>query len=578
LRLLFSSEGGGDIPSPDVSQALTTRLFAGLAILVALVVLYLGFQAWRRWRAATEQLKQVARVLETTHGTRGHRVLYQSFDALMLALEQAGKSYHQFQWIFKELHPALLQFHRRAIAGAGAAWEEIRNAFLERARHPIRLTRAAAGWVVLLGLAGTVLGFLEVIPALREVLTAPAQGISAPTDQTAAKVNASDANADGASMAGRKLRRVLGSLQGLFWATFFGVFSATLLSMFNLALFEPAFDRFASEIDIFGGRWFVPLIQAPDTLVDDALRGELRSYFDQIGKQLELSLAPLISQLRNSLDTMLGLSNDFSGNIRMGVNTLETFHEAVGRLGSSAQGAVDQLVQIVKTSSDFVREVETLQQKGMEQLSVVLSGPAERLAGAATSMEDRVQDLNDYILDISRSTIENQKSQQTFAQEVSRFNEALEEQGRSFSRLEGDLDSLGLTVGDGIRKSLTPLIQSLHEGMLEFQRHAAAENRAAMEQIASGLIALREILATRVSAPQIDSRFVRESEFVSPASNKAVMDQIRLLGDIRSVLNQLLAESREARRSWAGRTYERLRNGTEDRVGRLWDWLREIWS
>jgi hypothetical protein len=550
---------------------------------VAVVVLYLGFRAWRRWRAATEQLKQVARALETSHGTRGHRVLYQSFDAVMLALEQAGKSYSQFQWVFKELHPAVLQFHHRAVAGAGAAWEEIRDAFLERTRHPIRLTRAAAGWVVLLGLAGTVLGFLEVIPALRDVLTeeetaAPAQAQPAPTVQAAPKDNASGADAEGAVVAGRKLRRVLGSLQGVFWATLCGVLAATVLSIFNLALFEPAFDRFASEVDIFGGRWFVPLIQAPDTLVDDALRGELRSYFDQIGKQLELSLAPLISQLRTSLETMLGLSNDFSGNIRMGVNTLETFHEAVGRLGGSAQGAVDQLVQIVKTSGDFVREVEALQQKGMEQLSSALSGPAERLAGAAAAMEGKVGEFSGQTQAIARTVSENQRSQQSLAEEITRINDILEAQSRAFDRLEGDFDSLGLTVGDGIGKSLRTLFESLPEGLLEFQRRAAAENRAALEQIATGIAALKDSLAARGSVPATSYRPVRENEIASPATNRAVVDQVRLLGDIRGVLTQLLNESREARRSWAGKTYERVRNGTEDWFGRMRDWLREIRS
>jgi hypothetical protein len=559
-----------------------------LAGVVAAIVLYWGFRARRRWAAATQQLAEVAVAFETSHGARTHRVLYRSFDELMLALAQAAQSYPEFGWVFEELRPAMLQFHRRAMAGAGAAWGEIRDAFLERARHPVRLTRGAAGWVVLIGLAGTVLGFLDVIPALREVVTeeeivAPTGPQGAPVVQADPTSNASkpDSGAEGAVAAGRKLRKVLGSLQGVFLATLFGVSAAIVLSVFNLVGLEPAFDRFASQVDIFGARWVVPLVQAPDTLIDDALRGELRSYFEEVSRNLDLALAPLVGQLRKSLEQMSGLATDFSSNIRMGVSTLESFHEAVGKLGSSAQGAVDQLVKIVETSSDFVHEVETLQQKGMEQLSSVLSGPAERLAGAAAALEGRVGALEENIGSLGRSSSaiaqvlgQSQRDQQVLRQEIAHLNETLEGQSRAFSRLEGDFDSIGGTVGDGIHGALIPLFEALPRELLEAQRQAASENRDALQQIASTISAIQETRSTRTQALEPSPRPMRETHDVP--TNRTATDQVRLLGEIRGLLNQCLLESRDARQSWAGKTYERIRTSSEDWSERLRNWVGNL--
>jgi len=568
---------------------ITTRLFAGLAGAVAVIVLYWGFRARSRWAAATHQLAQVAVALEASHGARTHRVLYRSFEELMLALVQAAQPYPEFGWVFEELRPAVLQFHRRAMAGAGAAWDEIRDAFLERARHPVRLTRGAAGWVVLIGLAGTVLGFLDVIPALREVVTeeetvAPATGTQAPPMAQAAPMNNApkpESGAEGAVAAGRKLRKVLGSLQGVFLATFFGVSAAIVLSVFNLVGLEPAFDRFASQVDLFGARWFVPLVQAPDTLIDDALRGELRSYFEEVSRHLDLALAPLVSQLQKSLEQMSGLATDFSSNIRMGVSTLEHFHEAVGKLGSSAQGAVDQLVKIVTTSGDFVHEVETLQQKGMEQLSDVLSGPAERLAVAAAALEGKVGGLEKNVGDLGASSSaiaevlgQNQHDQQGLWQEIAHLNKTLEGQSRAFSRLEGDFESIGGTVGDGIHRALIPLFESLPRELLEVQRQAASENRDALERIASAVAAIQENRLTRVQAPESIPRPMRESR--DAPTNRTATDQARILEDIRGLLNQLLLESRDARQSWMGKTYERIRISSEDWSERLRNWVGNL--
>lgn len=497
------------------NQLIWPHIFAASAVLLTVLVILYGFRQRLRWGRAMVELREVSHGLETPYGLHSHRELHHSFDGILKALLELSKHRPAAQWVLDELRPVVAQYHRRYVVGSIGAWDEIRNAFLDRKRYPVRLTRAAAGWVVLLGLAGTVLGFMEALPALREVLAPQADQVSTaspPTGETSIEGDGpgqperSDVG-EQAALAGQKLNRVLDSLRGVFLATFGGVISAFLLSACNLLLFEPAFDRFADNVDVLGARWFEPLIQPPDTLIDDALRGELRSYFNKIGEQLETALKPLIRELSSSLQEMSGLSSDFSGNIRMGVGTLQTFHGAVEKLGGSAQGAVDQLVQIVRTSGDFVREVESLQQKGLDKLAQSLSGPTEALANSAAAMDERVRSLAGQVssLDDSSKAIAaalgaHSEGEAALRGEISSNITALRQQMKEMSQLRSSVDS----TAKSLRTELTPLFSTLSRELSEAQALSTKESRSTIEQVAGGVESIRGMLVSlqTLSSPE----------------------------------------------------------------------------
>lgn len=574
-------------------QLISPILFATLAGILAVLVIVYGLWKRHRWSRADAELRDVSRILETTHGSHGHRDLYRSFEHIINALIEFSKRRPAARWVLDDLRPVVAQYHRRAIVASAGSWDEIRNGFLERARHPVRVARAAAGWVVLIGLAGTVLGFMEALPSLQEVLVSQndqAEVASPPTGQPRTEA------AERAALTGQKLHRVLESLQGVFLATFTGVICAFLLSLCNLLLLEPAFDRFANAVDALGARWFEPLIQAPDTLVDDALRGELRSYFDEIGKRLETVLNPLISQLRLSLEQMSGLASDFSSNIRMGVGTLVTFHSAVEKLGGSAQGAVEQLVQIVRTSGDFVREVESLQQKGLEHLAAALSGPTQDLVNSAAAMSSCVQTLSGQISALGEAsqaiaTAIGQHSQGEIAlrQDFAATVDILRDQSQSISKLRTNVDA----AAKNLRDELTPLFAALSQALVKVQTESAQENRSAGERMADGIESIRGMLTslrTLTSPIQDERRAIDELRKVieslgrqlgqQPASRPKQPPQMETEQQIRG----LEAEVRSLRRQVQGGAEGRVPLSTpasipiqvrrEPRgIGRLLRWL-----
>jgi hypothetical protein len=516
------------------TQLIWPHIFAaGAATLAALVILY-GLWQRSRWGRAIAQLRDVSQGLEATYGLRSHREIHHSFDDIVRALSELSKRRPAARWVLDELRPVVAQYHRRSVVGSAGAWDEIRSSFLERKRHPVRLTRAAAGWVVLLGLAGTVLGFMEALPALREVLASQADQVATASPPTVDAPQGATGNgvtepersdvAGQAALTGQKLNRVLDSLRGVFLATFWGVISAFFLSACNLLLLEPAFDRFADNVDVLGARWFEPLIHPPDTLIDDALRGELRSYFDEIGKRLETVLNPLISQLRLSLEQMSGLASDFSGNIRMGVDTIENFHRAVEKLGGSAQGAVDQLVQIVRTSGDFVKEVESLQQKGLDKLAGALAGPAQVLASSAGALSGQVSTLSDSSKAIAEALGAHSHGEAALREDIASNVEILRTQLKAISHLGASIDS----TAESLRVELTPLFSKLSKDLIEAQTRSAHESRATAEKVAAGVDSIRGMLVSLQALASPER--IREEKRAIEELRKAVENLSRQAG------------------------------------------------
>ncbi len=391
-----------------------------------------------------------------------HRQLFHSSEGLLSALLELAETGSQAQAILDELIPIIREYHSRAMTDGSGAWEEIRDSFLEQERHPIRVVKGAAGWVVLLGLAGTVLGFGTAMPSLRNVLTTQSTASSTP-----APAGPSESASDRAVLAGQRLSKVLNSLEGVFSATFAGVFSALLLSILGLVSLEPAFNRYSREVDLLGARWFVPLIHAPDTLVDDALRSELKVYFERVSERLESVLHPLVRSLSVSLEQMSGLATSFSGNIRMGVSTLETFHDAVARLGGSAEGAVEQLVKIVDLSVNFVRELETLQEKGAKTLAI----PAERLASSAAAIDRRMETLDGRLASLG---------------------DASRDIAKIVAASQAGIASLPVSLQHGLR----PLFEMQVSALLEGQSQSTKTNREALSELTTSTQLLRNLVSS----------------------------------------------------------------------------------
>jgi hypothetical protein len=433
-----------------------------LALLLLLGGFAYGIKARLRWTRAQEELRSVRKSLSQLFGDQSHRQLFHSSEGLLSALLEVAETGPQAQAVLDELIPIVREYHGRAMANGSEAWEEVRDSFLEQERHPIRVVKGAAGWVVLLGLAGTVLGFGTAMPALRNVLTAPNT-----VPSTAASSGPSESVPDRAVLAGQRLSKVLNSLEGVFSATFAGVFSALLLSILGLVSLEPAFNRYSREVDLLGARWFVPLIHAPDTLVDDALRSELKVYFERVSERLEAVLHPLIRSLSVGLEQMSGLATDFSGNIRMGVSTLETFRDAVARLGGSAEGAVEQLVKIVDLSVNFVRELETLQEKGAKTLAV----PAERLAGSAAAIDGRIEALDGRLASLG---------------------DASRDIAKIVAASQAGIASLPVSLQHGLK----PLFEMQANVLLEGQGQSAKTNREALSELTVSTQLLRNLVAS----------------------------------------------------------------------------------
>lgn len=467
-------------------------IFAAVVMVVVIWVAVSGFRQRNLWNGAVTELRDVSQDLEALFGALGHRELYRSYALVREALVAASQRHLKVRWVLEVLLPALDPYHHRAIAGAGSAWNEIRNSFFEKTRHIVRLTRAAAGWVVLIGLAGTVFGFMEAMPALREVLApSGAQATTSQPQQTEQATGPSKPErSEAATVAGHKLYRVLGSLQGVFVATFAGVLGALLLSWFNLLFFEPAFDRFAESVDHFGARWLDPLVHAPDTLIDDALRSELRTYFEEIGRKLEGELRPLVSRLRVSLEEMSGLTTSFSGNISDGAATLKAFHAAVHALGSSAAGAVGQVQQIVEITGKFVQEVGDLQQTGVQRLSDALAGPTASLADAAAAMQSRVDSLHSEISSLTVAIDRHSGGEEALRQSLVQTAESLEGQLQTTAELHGAVATLGPDLGRG----LAPLFDNLSRDLTRSQEHLTSDSRKTLQVIATGVDAIREML------------------------------------------------------------------------------------
>lgn len=483
---------------------LATSLCAALALAGALGLAAWGLIQAHCWRRLSAELGDISVALEQSHASQQHRQLYRSFDNVREELWALSADRRQARAAFERLLPAVAQFHSRGMAGGAEEWAETRDGLLEQLGRPLRLVRVAAGWVVLLGLAGTVLGFSQAIPALHEVLTQPA-----PADRAA---NSEDSAGNQEAAAVPRVQLVLSRLKGVFLATFSGAVGALLLSGVAALRLEPALGRAAQEVDRFGSRWLVPLIVAPDTLLDDTLRHELRGYFDEVARRVELALSPVVQRLVVELGKMEGLSSGFALNLESGQRTIATFHSAVGQLGSAAAGAVGELVRIVDSSRSFIRELTELQTQGREQLTAAartLADPVEAMAGSAAAMEQRLEALDRRLEGLGTSTTgiaaavaELSAGGQSLSKEVgvrsSALSEGLAQAQAALDRLPALAPILASNLSESLHResfALRGQFQEREQQLVTMQLEATGQVATGLESLATNLGRLERQMA-----------------------------------------------------------------------------------
>lgn len=566
----------------SLASPLSTELCAAFALLGALGLATWGLSKARGWRRLARELSEIGLAMEQSHVGERHRQLYRAFDAVREELWALSGGRPRARAALADLLPAATLLHARGMAGADE-WSELREGFLDGLRRPLRLVRAAAGWAVLVGLAGTVLGFSQAIPALHEVLSDPAG--NPPAIHAASEGGAGEPQA-----ALPRVQLVLSRLRGVFLATLGGVVGALLLSAAASFGQEPALATASREVARFGSRWLVPLIEAPDTLLDDTLRHELRGYFDEVARRVELVLSPVVTRLARELEKMEGISFGFAENLASGRATIATFHSAVGQLGGAADSGVKELVNIVNSSRDFIRELTELQTQGREQLTAAartLAGPVEALAGSAKAMDGRLEVLDRRLGDLGTSSIgissaitehcvENRDLRQEVSLRSVTFVQELAQVRGILDRLPDLAPGLGSAVAAGLKVEATALLavwQEQNRQALEAQRGDAAEIAKGIEALANRLEQLetqlapvpellRSLLAVELklgedlrasAATEPSPAVVPESAGTSPerdrAAAQALADALRPgLVEVRQSIDALRAELAASRR------------------------------
>jgi len=481
-------ERASDLVALTEQAPALTVFCAGAAIALFLSVLVFSHWRQRRWSRAADQLQALRAELATTaFETMEHRGLFARSEALLGEVETRSGNYpNARRLLVGELFPVVTTYHRGAASNSGGEWEELSGRVLERWRFPIRLARAAASWVVLLGLAGTVAGFLEALPAFRGVIVAPLANQESPRASTGEQPPEDGELQVRASAGHGQLGKALSSLYGVFIATFVGVVCALLLYLAVTLMLEPSFERFAVEVEGFGRRWFCPLLNKPTHFIDDELRTDLSGYFEVLGKQLTATLSPFVEGLRARLLGMSELAEALSKTMVAGQTTIVGFQEAVEKLRDSAAASVARLTEITTLSGDFLREVRSLQDAGRRQLEWManaIAGPAQELAESAAALETRVSSLDSHLSGLATAVSEDAAAvrerarvEEDLGRRLGDAAKALENQATVTSRASRILADVGpqvaVALGDRLGTPLESLDTSL-QGLTREQQQVA---------------------------------------------------------------------------------------------------------
>ncbi len=468
----------------------STILFGLIAVGTAAFCLAIAVPRALRWKATTGDLQELMEEMgRCPYATKKHRSLYANAAGVMAEIRERSGGHPGAREVVDEIWPRVDMHRRAGVLGGTSEWDEISDWFLQRHYRTIRLLRAAAGWVVLMGLAGTVLGFLEALPLLKNELdagtlrgAASSVKLSEPGAEPAGDdppaTASSDTSIDRAALTASILAKLFGSLGGVFVATFCGVISALFLYIGGTGYVEPAFEDFAAGLEAFGRRWYVPLLQAPDTLVDESLRSELRTYFDEIGKRFDDSLSPVIKKLERGLERMTVLSTQFSTNIQAGRDTITTFQTAVSGLGKAAESTVGNMERVAGTLQSFLQQVQALQQQGGRQIAEAVGPPSRLIAQSAANLDTQISGLGPFLeqarqdgkafrdLVLEQAGEMNDQLELVAASSKS-ANQAISDQTQRLAAISAGLLGIGPNIATALSERLTKVFDELPQRLLD---------------------------------------------------------------------------------------------------------------
>lgn len=463
----------------EVWQALPPSTMAAAAVAVVLALWAIGkaLVAATRWRALRRAAEAVdAAVAERWRAISGgdalarsgldrHRLYHERGKAMIAAAAEALAGRGRRAVPLRELIDEVDQAHAMHRTGGDGGWDDLLGRFLERQRQPIDRLRQFAGIVVLVGLAGTVLGFIDALPELRSAF--------APVS-------------DGAPGTGESLRvvGVLGGLGGVFVATLFGVASAAVLYLVAIAC-DGWFGRFAERLESVGQRWLATLMQAPGSPLEQVFRHEVEKKFEHLGDRLVDILSPVVTDLRAALETMPPLVERFSQSVVRSQVLLDEYRSGVERLGGSAEAAVGALERVVKVSVGFAEEVPRLQAESRQQVAEAverLELPIAALSGAVGRLESKIAEIGVQVGAVAETAVAIVSSADRLEAEAGAIEGALERHSASFEEL------------------VTSLAGSQREAAREVLAETAVRHEQAIRALADGQREAREVVRDDISS------------------------------------------------------------------------------
>lgn len=464
-------------------------------------------------------------------GEHSHSTLYRHPEAVKALLEEVGAK-HKAAWPVVEafLNDALAYKHL-PILGDASAWPEIlerQQSRLDRAVHRLRI---AASWMVLLGLAGTVLGFVQALPDLQGAFSAVEERL-ATTDGTnsGASELAEESPAEGTEAPG--LLAVLGDLRGVFLATLSGVVLALLLSGLATLGLEPAYHGLLEEMEPIGHRWLLPIVQSPEKFLDHVVQVELSKYFEGLTLNLKTTLQPTFDQLKTTLagetqalEAMAALARTVADEIRSGRKSLGEFQGTVTELGKSSQAAILAFDQVARSSVHLLAETRRSQEEGEKRLGALierLQAPTETFAAASREVHEaalRFVELQaasgEHARGLQRDLLLHREGilalirrLETAAEQLPLQTKATTELTASVGAVDGRLSSLAaelatLCEGFAVVRDLVPSLAEVERLLAELNGQADAlpqQLLAALQpEVSKAIDELREILKTHAS-------------------------------------------------------------------------------
>lgn len=453
LAILLS---GAWIQSPAA-----TKVFVLLIGVVLGATILSGSFFMLQWRGRAREIRLIEQKLHGSVHQMDHRALYREYGMTHGSLErtllEVGRKYPWFRAIAREVE----DYHRRQIGEGDGGWTEVLERFLDRPSRRVSALRQTPGLVVLLGLAGTVVGFMEALPALKEAFTPDSEGMTAGS-----------------------VIPVLADLSGVFLATLAGVVVAFLLHLFS-SFPQGSLASFSSELDGFGARWLVPVMKAPENLLEQKVQEEVSDEFKRLGVQLQEILQPIVDKLALALESLPQQVERFSSNIRSGEEILQEFHGAVRELGGSAKEAVENLSGVVTSSQEFIREIPRLQGEGRQEF-----------LDAAEQLVEPVREVKVSTGYLTRSAEELSKGVGELKTWAAGLLDALTRQAENLSALADPLRRLADSVPgqgerlDQVAGSLERLAES-HDGLVgrleDLVKRAEAASQLDIVEIVSGM-------------------------------------------------------------------------------------------